>query len=387
MPSRKLIVLDDDEIAREIVSASAQRAGFSSVGYSSAAELRVEQNLHEFDLLVLDLNLLDTDGVEVLQYLSAQKFKAPILLVSSLEERVLYSTLRVGSSLGLQLLDPVRKPLRPSELGNILASISTVSAPLRQEDLQLALTESHFRVAYQPKISLQDGRVVGAEALARWAHPDRGPISPVDFIALAEDGPLIADLTYFVAGTAFEDCRAWSETGFHLSVAVNVSAKSLTDRSFSDRLAELVRKSNLQTDQITLEITETSAMSDAPAMLAMLTQLRIRGFNLSMDDFGTGYSSLMQLHRLPFSEVKIDRTFIHGMDTDTEARVISRAMIGLGHNLGMRVVAEGIETKDVMQMLQEEGCDIGQGYYLGKPMWHHEFLAWLGDSAVAVPAE
>ncbi len=387
MTSRKLIVLDDDDIAREIVSASAQRAGFSCVGYSSAAELRMEADLHEFDLLVLDLNLLDTDGVEVLQYLSGQQFKAPILLVSSLEERVLYSTLRVGSSLGLQLLDPIRKPLRPSELGTILASISTVSAPLRQEDLKKGLQESQFRVAYQPKVSLQDGRVVGAEALARWTHPDRGPISPVDFVALAEDGALIADLTYFVAGTAFEDCKSWSNAGFHLSVAVNVSAKSLTDRSFSDKLAELVRGSSLQTDQITLEITETSAMSDASAMLAMLTQLRIRGFNLSMDDFGTGYSSLMQLHRLPFSEVKIDRTFIHGMDTDQEARVISRAMIGLGHNLGMRVVAEGIETKGVMQMLQEEGCDIGQGYYLGKPMWHHEFLDWLGDSAVAVPAE
>ena len=114
MSSRKLIVLDDDEVAREIVSASAQRAGFSCVGYSSAAELHQEAGLHEFDLLVLDLNLLDTDGVEVLQYLSGREFKAPILLVSSLEERVLFSTLRVSTSLGLQLLDPVRKPLRPS---------------------------------------------------------------------------------------------------------------------------------------------------------------------------------------------------------------------------------------------------------------------------------
>lgn len=387
MPSRKLIVLDDDEIAREIVSASAQRAGFSCVGYSSAAELREETKLHDYDMLVLDLNLLDTDGIEVLQYLSGQEFQAPILLVSSLEERVLYSTLRVGSSMGLQLLDPVRKPLRPSELGNILASISSTKAPLRQEDLKAGLDASQFRVAYQPKVSLHDGRVIGAEALARWTHPERGPISPGDFIALAEDGPLIADLTYFVARTSIEDCKTWSNEGFHMSVAVNVSAKSLTDRSFSDKLADLVRESSLQADQITLEITETSAMSDASAMLAMLTQLRIRGFNLSMDDFGTGYSSLMQLHRLPFSEVKIDRSFIHGMDTDQEARVISRAMIGLGHNLGMRVVAEGIETKGVMQMLQEEGCDIGQGYYLGKPMWHNEFLDWLGDSAVAVPAE
>ena len=124
-------------------------------------------------------------------------------------------------------------------------------------------------------------------------------------------------------------------------------------------------------------------MSDASSMLAMLTQLRIRGFHLSMDDFGTGYSSLKQLHRLPFSEVKIDKSFIHGMDTDQEARVISRAMIGLGHNLGMKVVAEGIEDKSVMQMLREEGCDIGQGFYLGKPMWTDDFQEWLGNAAAA----
>ncbi len=386
MPNRKLIVLDDDDIAREIVSASAQRAGFECTGYASAKQFQAESKLHEHDFLVLDLNLEDTDGIEVLQLLSKQDFRAPILLVSGLEERVLFSTMRVGAALGLQLLEPIRKPLRPSELGAILESISSKKALLRQEDLKKALEREDLRVAYQPKVSLQDGRVAGAEALCRWTHPERGPIPPPEFVALAEDGPLIEDLTYFVAEEAFRACKQWASEGHRMSVAVNVSATSLMDRTFSTKLARLVQETGVQTDQITLEITETSAMSDAADMLAMLTQLRIRGFNLSMDDFGTGYSSLTQLHRLPFSEVKIDKSFIQNMDGDQEARVITRAMIGLGHNLGMRVVAEGIETLAVMKLLQEEGCDIGQGFYLGKPMFHSDFLHWLGETSIAVPA-
>ena len=381
--ARKLVVLDDDDVACEIVCASAAKAGFSAVSYGSVATFQRSNDIEDCDLLVLDLNLLDTDGVEVLKYLATLRFPAPILLVSSLEERVLYSTLRVGTSLGLQLLDPVRKPIRPSELATLLASVSMTHTPLRQVDLENAIEGKQIYVAYQPQVSLHDGRMTGVEALARWQHPERGAILPVEFIDLAENGPNIDELTYYIARQAFRDCRTWSENGRRLSVAVNLSARSLSNPNFSDRLEQIVHESGLQTDQITLEITETSAMSEASAMLAMLTQLRIRGFHLSMDDFGTGYSSLRQMHRLPFSEVKIDRTFIVDMDSDQEARTIAGAMIGLSHKLGMKVVAEGIEDKAVMKMLRDEGCDIGQGFYLGKPMLFDDMVTWLQEAEAA----
>ena len=228
MINRKLIVLDDDDVACEIVSASAVKAGFEPASFSSAASLRASAQLDSCDLLVLDLNLDDTDGVEVLKYLGDQRFQAPILLVSSLEERVLYSTLRVGSSLGLHLLTPLRKPLRPSELGALLSTVSMSHTPLRQSDLEVGLEAEQIRVAYQPKVSLQDGRIVGAEALARWPHPERGAILPIEFIRLAEEGPHIDELTYYIARQAFVDCRSWYESGNRLSVAVNISAICLS---------------------------------------------------------------------------------------------------------------------------------------------------------------
>ncbi len=182
------------------------------------------------------------------------------------------------------------------------------------------------------------------------------------------------------------DLTSWRQRHPGLSVAVNVSARSLDDPDFADRVWEILARTGADPSSLTLEITETAAMADTAAVAAMLTRLRIRKVNLSLDDFGTGFSSLVELHRMPFSELKIDRAFVGTMETDRDARVIVKAIIGLAHTLGLTTVAEGVETEAAMDMLREMGCDVAQGFGIGKPMTAEAFQEWLDARAgIAAP--
>jgi EAL domain-containing protein (putative c-di-GMP-specific phosphodiesterase class I) len=235
---------------------------------------------------------------------------------------------------------------------------------------------------YQPKVCVADRKPVGAEALARWEHPTRGTLPPGVFLQLAEQGPAITPLTYLMVERAARDCAAWRAAGHDLSVSVNISARCVSEPDFAERVADIVASASADPAALTLEITETAAMADTEVVTAALTRLRIRGFALSMDDFGTGYSSLAELHRMPFSELKIDRAFVSGMLHDREAMVITRAVIGLARTLGLRTVAEGVESEDVLTALGEMGCDVAQGFLIGRPMPPSHFLTWLTQSRV-----
>lgn len=184
-------------------------------------------------------------------------------------------------------------------------------------------------------------------------------------------------MTYLMIERAMTDLARWRVQHAGLSVAVNVSARSLDDADFADNVWEILARTNSDPASLTLEITETAAMADTASVAAMLTRLRIRKVNLSLDDFGTGFSSLVELHRMPFSELKVDRAFVGTMETDRDARVIVKAIIGLAHTLGLRAVAEGVETEGTLEMLREMGCDVAQSFGIGKPMTADAFAAWL----------
>jgi len=244
-------------------------------------------------------------------------------------------------------------------------------------DLLRAIAADELRLDYQPKIDLSTGAVIGAEALVRWHHPTRGILAPDSFIPLAEQSEQIGDLTRWVMRTAVSQWRRWRELGLEISIAVNFSARNLDEIDSPDVLERLCRSVDVPCAQFIIEITETATASDEIKMMDIATRLRIKGFRISIDDFGTGYSSLVQLQRLPFSEMKIDKSFVIQCATSRESLVIVKSIIDLAHNLNLKVVAEGVETLEVLELLRRLGCDLVQGFHIGRPMEGGLFPAWV----------
>jgi EAL domain-containing protein (putative c-di-GMP-specific phosphodiesterase class I) len=247
-------------------------------------------------------------------------------------------------------------------------------------ELRRALESKEIVLYFQPKAALRGGEVRGAEALVRWRHPDRGLLGPDEFIPLAQHTGLIRPLTLFVIDAALEQCSRWSRDGFELRVAVNLAMRNLLDLSFPDDVAALLARWGVPPERLELEITESTIMGDPFRARQVLQRLDSMGVRLSIDDFGTGYSSLGYLKRLPVSEIKIDKSFVLNMTNDENDAVIVRSTIDLGRNLGLEVVAEGVENAEAWRNLELYGCDIAQGYYLSRPVPADELTAWLKET-------
>ncbi|WP_338012117.1 putative bifunctional diguanylate cyclase/phosphodiesterase [Actinoplanes friuliensis] len=244
-------------------------------------------------------------------------------------------------------------------------------------DLRRAVERRELEVAYQPKVDPRTGQVVGAEALARWRHPERGPIPPDVFIPLAEHSGLVWPLTLHVLELALRRRADWARAGHDLHVAVNLSPNSLLDAALPELVARLLAETGNPAHALTLEITESTILADPAGSRATLDRLHALGVQLSIDDFGTGYSSLGRLRELPIHEVKIDKSFVQRMAVDHRDRAVVRSAVQLGHALDMRVVAEGVEDADTYAYLADEGCDVVQGYLLSRPLPPEEFSSWM----------
>lgn len=246
-------------------------------------------------------------------------------------------------------------------------------------ELRRAIRDGELVIQYQPKVTLPTGRVLGVEALVRWQHPERGLISPGLFIPVAEQTGLIRPLTDLVLRQALADCRRWRDEGLDLTVAVNLSARSLFDSGLPERVGELLAHHGVPARCLELEITESAAMKDPGRALDVLHRLRDLGLHLSVDDYGTGHASLAYLTRLPVSTLKIDRSFVQTMELDPSDQTIVRSTIDLAHSLGLRAVAEGVETRAAWQELCRLGCDDAQGFWLARPGPADDVAASVAD--------
>ncbi len=244
-------------------------------------------------------------------------------------------------------------------------------------ELRRAIDVGELVLHYQPKADLKTGHVTGVEALVRWNHPQRGLVRPDEFIPLAQKTGVIVPLTFFVLNDALRQCRTWLLEGLDLCVGVNLSARNLLDVHLPDTVGELLTKWEVPPSLLELEITESTILADPVRAMNILSRLSGMGIRLAIDDFGTGYSSLAYLKRLPVDELKIDKSFVQGMEEDENDAVIVRSTIDLGRNLGLRVVAEGVETAEAWRQLAALGCDVAQGYYLSRPVPANELAAWL----------
>ena len=248
-------------------------------------------------------------------------------------------------------------------------------------DLRQAIEFEHLGVEFQPKIDLATGMIMGAEALVRWTHPVRGIVPPTDFVRVAEETGLIKQLTDLMLARGLSTLREFENKGYHLGMSVNLSTHELVDVKLPARVSDQLEENGVDPGALTLEITESSLLIDGPRARATIDELHAMGVRLSIDDFGTGYSSLSYLRRLPVRELKIDQSFVTNMLVDDQDMVIVRSTIDLGHNLGLEVVAEGVESEEVLARLRSFGCDVAQGYCVSRPLTAERFLAWLSSTA------
>jgi EAL domain-containing protein (putative c-di-GMP-specific phosphodiesterase class I) len=250
-------------------------------------------------------------------------------------------------------------------------------------ELRRAIDEKELLLHYQPKASLETGRIIGVEGLVRWQHPRRGMLRPDEFVGLAEHTSLISPLTLFVLEEAIVQCRRWQKEGHKLTVAVNLSVRNLMDRQLPKDVARLLEKHSLSPDRLELEITESMVMSEPRRALAVLCELSDMGIALSIDDFGTGYSSLAYLKKLPVQAIKIDKSFVMDMIEDADNGMIVQSTVDLGQNLGLKVVAEGVESEEAWRRLAAMGCDTAQGFFLAKPLPVEELMSFILGRAPA----
>lgn len=263
-----------------------------------------------------------------------------------------------------------------------LATIEIARIDIEQA-LRGALVAGEFELYYQPKISLETRRPVGMEALLRWRSPTLGTVSPSDFIRVAEEGSFILDLGAFVIRDACQRMREWMDRGLDpaMRMAVNVSAKQMRHPLFIETVSDILAETGVAPKNLMLEITESGLVEDGRDILDCLTVLRDLGLTLSTDDFGTGYSALSYLARLPLHEIKIDQSFVRGLPDAAGCRTIVRAVVAMAHELGMKTVAEGVETAEQLEFLAEQGCDVGQGYFFSRPLDAAGFAQFVGLAA------
>ena len=252
-------------------------------------------------------------------------------------------------------------------------------------DLRQAVDNDELTLVYQPKVPLGTSTENYVEALVRWRHPTRGIVSPLEFIPFAEHTGYIRAITGWVLAHAIKQCAAWSAEGLPMNVSVNLSARDLMDPELPERFHDLLEESFCAARWFTLEITESAILDDPAHAIDNMKRLSALGCRLAIDDYGTGYSSLAYLRHLPVHELKIDKTFVIGMARDSSDAVIVRSTIDLAHNMGLAVVAEGVEDEAAFDQLRALGCDMAQGYWLSRPLGASDIPAWMRDSAWAQP--
>jgi len=417
----KLFIVDDDEHICMLLKTVTEEYFYVET-YQVATDF-LKQKIYDDDIILLDLMMPDVDGIEVMRSLSKMKTKAALILMSGYDLGVLHSALKLAEEYGLNVITDFIKPINLSELALTLQSIkktnkilyphkenersfseklnadmaqnlknlqvqngennssisSIIKAPFvpTKIDICQAIKNHDLVLYFQPQVCIKSRELIGVEALVRWKHKKHGLIFPNDFIPLAEKSGLMAELTQEVISLAIKQSNKWKKQHFSCQISVNISAQNITSLDLPEHLSKLVAINEVDPAMLKLEMTETALMTKLTTSLDILTRLRLKGFQLSIDDFGTGYSSLALLHRVPFTELKIDQSFVMTMLENTESRAIVETCIMLGHNLNMEVIAEGVESKEIWDLLEGMGCDNAQGYYLAKPLSASALEQWV----------
>ncbi|GKS68620.1 EAL domain, c-di-GMP-specific phosphodiesterase class I (or its enzymatically inactive variant) [Nitrosomonas sp. PY1] len=388
----KILILDDDTFMLKLLSRMLAKLGYATIttcDNGSDALQKVDHADTCPDLILLDLNMPDMDGIEFVRYLVDRKYHGKLILVSGEDERMLKTAEKLVHAHKIPMLGYLHKPVNPDKLSEILLGweadglahpLSVNDKSYSADDIKSAIANQELVNYYQPKVSVATGEVIGVETLVRWHHPKDGLIMPDRFIDIAEKNHLIDDLTRSVLTQAIVQAGEWHRSGQTLRVSINVTMDNLASLDFQDMVVNLVHENNLPPQKIVIEITESQVMGpDARIPLEILTRLRLKRFHLSIDDFGTGHSSLAQLRDIPFNELKIDQSFVHRAYSDDTLRVIYDASLAMGKQLGMDIVAEGVEDRNDWELLRQTECDMAQGDFISKPLLPDDLPHWMEE--------
>lgn len=382
MTQPRMLIIDDDTDLSTFIQSVAGDMGFDAVVCNDPTNLK-DTYRSDLSAIVLDIMMPEIDGIEVLRFLAGQRCRAGIIIISAGERKLLRAAEKLAQDRELNFVGSLRKPFVPENLTAMLtkAKLSNTSRRLHRHPLEDSVsrlpTEDELVVMFQPKINMATLDFSSVEALVRWQHPAKGLLAPGFFVPAAEANGQIDALTDMIFHKTLAQCNQWMKDRLIINISVNVSARTLSDVTLPDRLADMLMCYRVDPSQIILEITETWLSKDPVNCLDSLTRLSLKGFRLSIDDFGTGYSSITQLSRIPFSELKIDRSFVKQAPLNSQARKILESSVDLGHHLNMNVVAEGVETQEQWDVVRRAKCDECQGFFIARPLPAGSTPAWL----------
>src|SRR6266446_4066823 len=386
----RFLVAEDHEFQRSVLVRMLESLGAKAVHEAADGHgaLKILQDpTRPVDIVISDLEMPGMDGMEFVRHLGETGVRVSIILASALERKLLASIATMSEAYGINLLGVVEKPITPAKLEALITlhkpaqmqwgRSKTAGPTFTLEEIAAGLKNNEFEPFFQPKVELATGRVKGAEALARWRHPQHGIIAPYAFIEPLEDNDLIDELAWVMLRKAAAFCSTWRSAGLEATVSVNLSLKSLTDTRLADRVTELVLSENLEPRHMVLELTESAATTDVGKALENLARLRIKGFGLSIDDYGTRYSSMQQLTRIAFTELKIDQSFVTNATKQESAKVILESSLDMARKLNITAVAEGVETQADWNLLRQLGCGLAQGFFIARPMEAGAYPNWV----------
>lgn len=387
----KILLVDDDPFVLKLLSIQLQTVGpqHQVLCYGDGqAALEFIEKARDIDIVFCDLQMPRMDGVEFVRHLVRLSYAGNLVLVSGEDTKTRHAVEQLARVHGLRVSGTIGKPVTIESLAQVLESaipagqreVCAVQAPLyAPADLQLAIRRGELRNYYQPKVELATGRVVGLEVLVRWQHPRDGLVMPCHFVPMSEEHGLVGSLGIEVVRVALRDLGRWLDAGREFDLAINMPLGAVLSLDYPDFLFEQARAAGVPLSHLVLEITESRLMDNPQVQLDVLTRLRLKQVKLSIDDFGTGYSFLAQLRDLPFDELKIDRSFVHGVSSSASLRAILDATLALARDLGLRTVAEGVEDRADWDLLRMTDCAMAQGYFIARPMPGNQVDGWLAD--------
>jgi EAL domain-containing protein (putative c-di-GMP-specific phosphodiesterase class I)/AmiR/NasT family two-component response regulator len=381
MQSNRLLVIDDEPLTASVVGKVARMLGFDVITTDDPSDLRTRLRAWQPSAIVLDLLMPGLDGFEVLGILNEEGSTARILIVSGVDYPVIEAARNLAARYGLRIAGVLSKPFELDALSGLLRAALSDSEQVNAATLTHALVNGELYLEFQPKVDLRTLRPTSVEALLRWRHPRFGLVPPTAFLPVVEQQDLIAAMATWVISAALEQKHRWSRQGLDLDMAINLSARDFAAVDIGGVIESCCAELGMTVSGITLEITESAAAVN-PRRIAAVAQ-RLPGIRLSLDDLGTGYSSLLQLRQLPFSEVKIDQYFVKDCTASRENMIVVRALIDLAHQLGHRVVAEGVESAETLQALTEANCDGAQGYWVSLPLSGDRLPGWVAGWTAA----